>query len=342
MCCSIIFITYLINSITIYFLNYFYNKYHTIIMKCRCKRNCIISRNEVLEDIQTRYNPCSDCYTKKLKKSIPIKRQLNLDDVDKNYKKCTSCNKRHIDTVMAHVLKIMVENGFLSTTSSIRKVGTPLITPAVPLKTSPYLPEKSLVLITQHTDNKTSEKIYNSVPEIKSVIKGDINNTVGQLNENNGIHNYKLQSGCDIRCDIQKTDVGEICLYKPQSKIHIEYPKEESLKLKQVNEILNKYDNPTVLDAMCGAGTLGIYALLKNAKKVHFNDIYDIAVDTTETNLKLNNIPCDKYEITQEDICNLSCTNQRYDVGLIDAFPGVDTSGYETFLKKICKEIYII
>ena len=37
---------------------------------------------------------------------------------------------------------------------------------------------------------------------------------------------------------------------------------------------------------------------LKNAKKVHFNDIYDIAVDTTETNLKLNNIPCDKYEIT--------------------------------------------
>lgn len=80
----------------------------------------------------------------------------------------------------------------------------------------------------------------------------------------------------------------------------------------------------------------------KNAKKVHFNDIYDIAVDTTETNLKLNNIPCDKYEITQEDICNLSCTNQRYDVGLIDAFPGVDTSGYETFLKKICKGIYII
>lgn len=148
-------------------------------MKCRCKRNCIISRNEILEDIQTRYNPCSDCYTKKLKKSIPIKRQLNLDDVDKNYKKCTSCNKRHIDTVMAHVLKIMIENGFLSTTSSIRKVGTPLITPAVPLKTSPYLPEKSLVLITQHTDNKTSEKIYNSVPEIKSVIKGDINNTVG-------------------------------------------------------------------------------------------------------------------------------------------------------------------
>ena len=97
MCCSIIFITYLINSITIYFLNYFYNKYHTIIMKCRCKRNCIISRNEVLEDIQTRYNPCSDCYTKKLKKSIPIKRQLNLDDVDKNYKKCTSCNSTCIE-----------------------------------------------------------------------------------------------------------------------------------------------------------------------------------------------------------------------------------------------------
>lgn len=312
-------------------------------MKCNCNKNCMISKEELLNNIENRYNPCPECDKKRLKKSIPIKRQVKLDDIDANYKKCLSCGKRHIDIVMAHILKIMIENNFLSLTSSIRKVGTPLITPAIVLDKSPYLSENSLVLITTTTDEKISKEIYGNVPEVKAVIKGDVKKTVGQLNEKTSICNYQLLAGCDIRCDIQKTPMGSICLFKPQSQIHIEYPKEESSKIQQLDNILKNYDNPTLIDAMSGAGTLGIYALLKNANKVHFNDIYDVAVDTTKTNLKLNNISTNKYNVTNENIHDLvDIIDEKYDIGIIDAFPGVDVNEFKTSLKKICKDVFII
>lgn len=312
-------------------------------MKCNCNENCMISKEKILDNIENRYNSCPLCDKKRLKKSVPIKRQIKLEDIDANYKKCLSCGKRHIDTVMAHILKIMIENNFLSLTDSIRKVGTPLITPAIALDKSPFLSENSLVLITATTDEKTSGEIYEKVPEVKGVIRGDVKKTAGRLNEKIPVCNYQLLAGCDIRCDIQKTPMGLICLYKPQSQIHIEYPKEESSKIRQLDSILKNYDNPTLIDAMSGAGTLGIYALLKNADKVHFNDIYDVAVDTTKTNLKLNNISTDRYKVTNENIHNLAdITDEKYDIGIIDAFPGVDTDEFETSLKKICRDVFII
>lgn len=290
-----------------------------------------------------RYEPCNQCDKKTLKKAIPIKRQLDITKVDQNFKRCPICNKRHIDYVMAHVLKIMIENEYLSSNSSIRKVGTPLITPAIFLKSSPYLPANSLVLIIKDIDENTATAIYESVPEIKGIIKGDINKTVGQVTDKSMIHNYELLAGCDVRCDIQQTPTGNICLLKPQSKIHIEYPKEQSPKIMDVDTILDKYDKPTVLDALCGAGTLGIYALTKNAQKVHFNDVYDVAVDTTHTNLKLNNIPSSRYTISNENINQLVDTiDEKFDVGLIDAFPNVDIQEFKSSLKKVCKDVYVI
>lgn len=167
---------------------------------------------------------------------------------------------------MAHVLKIMIDNKQISDSASIRKVGVPLITPAINLDFLPYLSKKSLVIITRFCDKQTADIILEKVPEIKAIIKGDTDITIGKLNENNSVMIYELLGGCDIRCDIQNTDLGPILIYKNQSLLHIEYPKEESPKIKQLSEILDKYENPVVLDAMCGPGTLGIYALMKNAK----------------------------------------------------------------------------
>lgn len=312
-------------------------------MKCNCSKNCIISKKEVLKNIEDRYTPCPDCNTKKIKKSIPIKKQLKLENVNSNYNKCSTCGKRHIDVVMSHILKIMIENKQLTSTSSIRKVGTPLITPALNLKRSPYMNNNSLVLLTPNTDKKTAKQIYNEVPEVKGVIKGDINNTVGQLNESTDVHQYTLLSGCDIRCDVQNTPYGEIVLYKPQSLVHIEYPKEQSPKIVYLDKILEKYDNPTVIDAMSGSGTLGIYSLMKNAKKVLFNDIYEPAIDTTKLNLKINNISENNYEIINKNIHDLpKKINEKYDIGIIDAFPGINIDEYKKSLEKICSEIIVI
>ncbi|WP_455645068.1 50S ribosomal protein L11 methyltransferase [Methanosphaera sp.] len=312
-------------------------------MRCNCDTNCIGSKNNILHDLDNYYNPCDDCFTKKLKKSIPIKRQIKLDEFnDKSYK-CPSCGKRHIDFVMAHILKFMISNDFLSQNSSIRKVGTPLITPAIPMEKSPFLSENSLVLIINDIDKKTANEIYENVPEVKAVIKGDINKTVGQKDDMSEIYHYDLLAGCDVRCDIQPTDLGNICIFKKQSEIHIEYPKVKSQKIIDIDEVLDKYDNPTVIDAMCGPGTLGIYAIMKNARKVLFNDIYQSAIDATKVNLDVNQISSNKYVVVNKSIQDLvKSLNEKYDVGFIDAFPGMETDELEQSLKKICDEVIII
>ena len=150
-------------------------------------------------------------------------------------------------------------------------------------------------------------------------------------------------SGCDIRCDIQYTDFGPILIYKNQSKLHIEYPKEKSPKIQQLSSLLDKYENPTILDAMCGPGTLGIYALMKNAKKVVFNDIYDEALESLKINLNVNEINENTYDILNEDLMNLpNILEEKFDIGIIDTFPNNDTSEYIENLKKLCDEIIII
>ena len=312
-------------------------------MKCKCNESCIKNKKETLHNINEKYLPCSGCYTKQLKKSIPLERQIKLSHLDKNYLKCEECGKRHIDIVMAQVLKIMIESNQIASSASIRKVGTPLITPAISLEALPYLSEKTLVIITTTADKKTADKIIDEVPEIKAVIKGDTEQTVGKINEKIEINEYELLGGCDIRCDIQLTDIEPILIYKNQSKLHIEYPKKESPKIKQLSAVLDKYEKPTVIDAMCGPGTLGIYAVLKNAKKVLFNDIYEESLDSLKTNLKINEIPVSSYEITNENVLQLpEKITDTYDVGIIDAFPNEDTKKYSEALKKICDEIVII
>lgn len=312
-------------------------------MICNCKESCIKTKKETLHNIENRYKPCPKCSAKTLKKAIPLKRQIKLQNIDKNYQKCENCGKRHIDIVMAHVLKNMIEEGHVPKSTSIRNVGTPLITPATSLEALPYLNQKSLVIITTTSDEKTAQKIMDEVPEIKAIIKGDINQTVGILDEKTKIVNYELLAGCDIRCDIQYTDVEPILIYKNQSMLHIEYPKKESPKIRQLRETLEKYENPTVLDAMCGPGTLGIYAIQKNAEKVLFNDINNTAIEALKTNLEINEIPSERYEIRQENILDLANTlPEKYDIGIVDAFPQIDTSTYVEALEKICTEVIII
>lgn len=312
-------------------------------MKCNCNESCIKTKEEVLENITSRYQPCDKCPTKKLKKSIPLKNQIKLNKIDKYFNKCETCGKRHIDMVMAHVLKIMMEEEQISNSASIRKTGTPLITPAISLEALPYLSEKSLVIVTSNSDENTAQRIIQEVPEIKAVIKGDTNKTVGQKNENTEINNYILLAGCDIRCDIQATDENPILIYKEQSKLHIEYPKAESPKIKYLSQILEKYDNPTVLDAMCGPGTLGIYALQKNAKKVVFNDIYFESIEALKINLEINEISDESYDIYNENLIELPTKlDNHFDVGIIDAFPNEDTTQYVDTLKSICDEVIVI
>jgi hypothetical protein len=72
---------------------------------------------------------------------------------------------------MAQILKIMIEHGLKDKDSNLRNVCVPLITPAYPTKSTPYLPEDSLVILSGEMDEKCADEILKKLPEVKGVLK---------------------------------------------------------------------------------------------------------------------------------------------------------------------------
>ncbi len=324
-------------------------------IKCGCGSTCIKSAEQVLNEIELFYSSCDECKASKLKKFSPLSQQIYLNEINNDYGNC-NCNKRHLDIVIAHILKIMIEEGIKDKNSSLRNTCTPLITPAFPLNSSPYMPEESVVILSDDFTKECGEKIINEVKEVKGVLKGNLRETVGikdiELNPNE----YELLAGCDIRCDIVKTPYGSLCIYKNQSKIHIEVPRGNYPKIEILNKVLENYDSPSVIDCTCGPGTLGIACLKAGARFVVFNDIWRPAVEMTAINLEVNDFPVEyfdpkneivaegkNFKVYSEDIRKLNeILDEKFDICIIDTFPDVDNSDFIKAASQLGKEVIII
>jgi hypothetical protein len=320
--------------------------------ECICGSGCVEYAEVILQDIKSVYLPCDKCQEPGLKKFKPLKDQEDLDSLDAQYGKC-SCGKRHLDVVIAHTLKIMIEEGIRDEKSTLRNTCTPLITPAYPTRSSPYLHEKSLVILADGITQKCADRIINEIPEIKGVLKGSINQTVGVLDSDSTPHVYKLLAGCDMRCDVVLNSYGDLCIYRNQSKIHVEFSKPVSPKIEALKKIIGKYKSPSVLDCTCGPGTLGIACLKAGSKRVVFNDIWYPAAKMTAINLEVNGYNTDFYNLEKgligvgnnysiycEDVVNLKdILNEKFDICIIDTFPGVDTNDFIDSVKDLCGEI---
>lgn len=324
-------------------------------IKCGCGSTCIKSAPELLNEIELFYSPCGECIAPKLKKFSPLSRQINLNELNNDYGNC-NCNKRHLDVVIAHILKIMIEEGIKKENSSLRNACTPLITPAFPLTSSPYLPENSVVILSDDLTKECAEKINNEVKEVKGVLRGNFRETVGLKDIDFNSNEYELLAGCDIRCDIVQTQYGSICIYKNQSKIHIEVPRGDSPKIEILKEVLDRYDAPSIIDCTCGPGTLGIVCLKAGASYVVFNDIWLPAVEMTSINLEANGFPVEyfdpekeivargnNFKVYSEDIRKLNeILDKKFDICIIDTFPDVDNSDFINAASKLGKELIII
>jgi len=316
-------------------------------LKCECGGECILDRLSLLERVQDFYNGCKSCHDPRLDKRMPLKDQANLEVIDRDWGKCR-CGKRHLDSTMGHILVIMVEEGLLDEKSSLRSVGSPLMTIGYPLSKAPFLPLKSLMLLSENMDKKTARRIISEVPEVKGVIRGDPRVTVGILDSEHEPIVYERLAGCDMRCDIIETPIGALCIYKRQSRMHIESPRSSYPKVMSLYNILRKFKNPfKVIDATCGPGTLGLFALFAGADKVIFNDIWSEAVKMTFINLEVNGFKVGKgdknFEVYNEDIRDLpSFIDEKYDLCIIDPFPGVNASSFLKASKKLAKDILLI
>jgi tRNA G37 N-methylase Trm5 len=324
-------------------------------IECTCGFRCVEDGTTTLKHIKELYTSCNRCEDPKLKKFKPLKDQLNLKNLNANSGLC-KCGKRHLDQVMAHTLKIMMDEGVRKEECTLRNACTPLLAPAYPITSVPYLPHKSLVILAEGMNKRCAERIINEIPEIKGVLKGNIKQTVGLKDSNSSPNIYKLLAGCDMRCDIVLTPYGALCIYKNQAEIHVEFSKPTSPKIEALKKIIKKHNDSTILDCTCGPGTLGIACLKSGAKRVVFNDLWYPAAKMALLNLEVNGFKTDifdvrkgllgsgkNFEVYCEDIMDLKdILTEKFDICIIDTFPGVDTADFVESVKEICREVVII
>jgi hypothetical protein len=337
-------------------------------MKCpTCNGDCILPAEKVLDEIFGKYMACSACPADPgYNKSLPLSENLN------SYSgKCPKCGKRHLDFVIGNVLTILKEKGLFPREATLKDVGTPLITFGFKLPYPPRLDTKSLVLIMDSVTRDIADEIMIQVPEVKGVVKraGMQSQSIGILDTTSLPHTYELLAGCDMRCDVISSSFGELCVYKNQSKIHIEF---NNTKIAKMEGLFFKggLENATIVDGLCGPGTLGMLCVLAGAQKVIFNDAWLPALESTILNLKANSnilgikIDFEKADhhkligdeplllasaqgnaqvlVFHGDIRKLDRVVRDCDICLIDTFPAVDPSRFMAVCKDISKKIIII
>lgn len=337
-------------------------------MKCpTCGSDCVRDPEKVLDDMFQMYMACSSCPPDPLyDKNAPL-----YEKIDSMTGRCITCGKRHLDHVTGHVLTLLKESGLFPRDASLKEVGTPLIAFGYPVPYPPRLQEKSLILIMDTVTEEMAGKIAANVPEIKGVIirTGNPSKSVGLRDTDSTPHTYELLSGCDMRCDVVSSTFGELCIYKNQSTIHIEF---NNTKIKKIEALYinGELDKAVVVDGFCGPGTLGLLCSLGGAKKVILNDAWLPAVRNAILNIKANSALLGakiEFELTEYDkligdepvlmakaggkteilvyhgdIRKLASTEGECHICLIDTFPSVNPAEYVLACRDYAKKTVII
>ncbi|HID28361.1 MAG TPA: hypothetical protein EYP22_11255 [Methanosarcinales archaeon] len=335
-------------------------------------KECIIPSSKILTEVYQKYMACPECQPdRQYRKDIPFHKLQSVI----NYSSCNRCGKRHLDVVIAHVLNILIEEDLFDEYDSLRDVGTPLISIGYPIPYTPRLGNNDLILIMDRVDQKSANRIVDVVPEIKGVIKrvGLPSESIGILDTDRYPHVYELLAGCDMRGDIVNSIFGELCIYKTQSKIHIEFPREKSVKINKLEQLYITGDlSGVIVDGFCGPGTLGLMCVLAGVEKVILNDLYKPAIENTLLNLEANKeiLQINKteqfvdikdlqtigddpilvslailengteIEIYQGDFRKLQV--HSCDICLIDTFPSVNPTEFEEKWKIIAKKVVVL
>lgn len=251
-------------------------------MKCPvCGMDCVKAAKDLLSELPALFLPCAECSIRMLDKRAP---PPSLE-----YGQPCSCGKRFIDEVFAHMYVIMVEEGDLLRTDPLIAVGSPLIHPGYAMDRPPFLPHKSLTLLTPAATKKTAERLMEEVPELRGVIKKE-NFIPGITSQDIDTvpRVYELLAGCDVRADIFPLRTGPLVMYKQQSRIHIEFPRGSYPKIHAVEQHVGNPPARHFVDACSGVGTLGLTAACLGVPHVILNDAWYASAFWSAFNLEVN------------------------------------------------------
>jgi hypothetical protein len=243
--------------------------------------DCVKSAKDILALLPALFLPCAECSIRILDKRIP---PPSLE-----YAQPCSCGKRFIDEVFAHMYVIMVEEGDLLLTAPLIAVGSPLVHPGFAMDRPPFLPQKSLTLLTSAASKTTAERLMEEVPELRGVIKkGNFIPGIASPDIDSVPRVYELLAGCDVRADIFPLRTGPLVMYKQQSRIHIEFPRIGYPKIHAVEQHVGNPPARHFVDACCGVGTLGLTAACLGVPHVVLNDAWYASAFWSAFNLEVN------------------------------------------------------
>ncbi|MDN7024929.1 hypothetical protein FGU65_08520 [Methanoculleus sp. FWC-SCC1] len=247
-----------------------------------CGGSCIEDAPSLLTEAPRIFTPCPDCMGLTFDKRAPPPDLAPAEP-------CPSCGKRFIDEVFAHIYRIMNEEGDLSGTEPLAAAGTPLIHPGYALQQPPYLPVRSLVLLSRAITKKSADRLVAEVPEVRGVVQtGDGVPGITDPDRDSAGRTHTLLAGCDVRADIFSTRAGPVVIYKQQSTIHIEFSRGHDPKIRALDGAIRQKNPKTLVDACSGAGTLGIAAAAAGVPHVICNDAWYAAAFWTACNIVVN------------------------------------------------------
>ena len=256
--------------------------------------------------------------------------------------KC-ECGKRPLDIVMSHILKIMIEERIVPEKATLRRNSPVPLSGFYYSSLNPqFIGEKTLILLHPDFTEEVASRLIDEVPEVKCVLKGSPQSTVGQLDKSSQINHFEILEGDDEQINVMRTLLGEkIILVKNQSRHHIEVAMTTEDKLVRLHNYLKNNDvkKGVAIDGMCGLGALGVYLLKYGFEKVIFNDVNPEMIDALKTNLEINGI-FEGYKIFNQAFEDLECGN--VDLCVIDAFPGVDVEEIVKKAEKIADNVVVI
>ncbi|WP_296872306.1 methyltransferase [uncultured Methanobrevibacter sp.] len=285
---------------------------------------------------------CEKCRDVQIKKFSPLKDLIDFEILDGEYMRC-ECGKRPLDIVMSHILKIMIEEGIVPEKATLRRNSPVPLSGFYYSSLNPqFIGEKALILLHPDFTKDAASRLIEEVPEVKCVLKGSPQSTVGQLDKDSQISHFEILEGDDTQINVMRTLIREkIVLVKRQSRHHIEVAMTTEDKLVRLHNFLNNngIKNGTAIDGMCGLGALGIYLLKFGFEKVIFNDINPEMIEALKNNLEINGIS-DGYEIFNEAFEDLEFGDA--DLCVIDAFPGVDVEKIVKKAEKMAENVIVI
>lgn len=332
-------------------------------MECPCcGKGCPQPAEDILANIDGMYMACPDCAPEpNLDKNRPLKA------LPRDVPRCGSCGRAPLDAVMLDVLRILEQAGLRDEEDTLRSVGSPLVGVGYPLAYPPRIGPQSLIIIGDRLSKNAGEEIIRRVPEVRGIIlsKG----VAGVFGSGAAPVENELLAGCDIRADIAISLFGELVIYKSQSKVHIEFPRQSAPKMKILEGLYFAGKLHDVADGLCGPGTLGLMCVLAGAKRVVLNDIWLPAIENVMLNLEINRklLGIDKIEYPESlssavggepalvcrasgtceievyhgDLARLFSRAMPADLCLIDHFPGAKIKELEAACR-CCKEVVIV